>query len=212
MENRMSLLMDFRQLYKKYNLNISGIIHIGAHYGDELGDYIDHGVQNIILFEPLSNNFDKLRENCMDLNANIEAHNVALGSKEGNAIMYLSDNDTQSSSILKPKTHIKEMPWINFEGTEEVEVKTLDSYNIKGYNFINIDVQGYEMEVFKGGKNTLEGIDYIYSEVNKAELYEGCAQIGELDSFLGNYGFERVETYWPEDWYNWGDALYIKKK
>tara|TARA_S200000501_G_scaffold350227_1_gene367032 strand:- start:1164 stop:1790 length:627 start_codon:yes stop_codon:yes gene_type:complete len=208
----MSLLMDFRQLYKKYNLNITGIIHIGAHYGDELGDYIDHGVQNIILFEPLSNNFDKLRENCMDLNVNIEAHNVALGSKEGNATMYLSDNDTQSSSILKPKIHIKEMPWINFEGTEEVEVKTLDSYNIKGYNFINIDVQGYEMEVFKGGKNTLEGIDYIYSEVNKAELYEGCAQIGELDSFLGNYGFERVETYWPEDWYNWGDALYIKKK
>ena len=208
----MSLLMDFRQLYKKYNLNITGIIHIGAHYGDELGDYIDHGVQNIILFEPLSNNFDKLRENCMDLNANIEAHNVALGSKEGNATMYLSDNDTQSSSILKPKTQIKEMPWINFEGTEEVEAKTLDSYNIKGYNFINIDVQGYEMEVFKGGKNTLEGIDYIYSEVNKAELYEGCAQIGELDSFLGNYGFERVETYWPEDWYNWGDALYIKKK
>ena len=212
MGNRMSLLMDFRQLYKKYNLNITGIIHIGAHYGDELGDYIDHGVQNIILFEPLSNNFDKLRENCMDLNVNIEAHNVALGSKEGNATMYLSDNDTQSSSILKPKIHIKEMPWINFEGTEEVEVKTLDSYNIKGYNFINIDVQGYEMEVFKGGKNTLEGIDYIYSEVNKAELYEGCAQIGELDSFLGNYGFERVETYWPEDWYNWGDALYIKKK
>ena len=30
--------------------------------------------------------------------------------------------------------------------------------------------------------------------------------------FLDEYGFERVETYWPEDWYNWGDALYIKKK
>ena len=36
----MSLLMDFRKLYKKYNLNITGIIHIGAHYGDELDDYI----------------------------------------------------------------------------------------------------------------------------------------------------------------------------
>ena len=36
--------------------------------------------------------------------------------------------------------------------------------------------------------------------------------MSELDSFLGGYGFERVETYWPEDWYNWGDALYIKKK
>ena len=34
----------------------------------------------------------------------------------------------------------------------------------------------------------------------------------ESGTFLGGYGFERVETYWPEDWYNWGDALYIKKK
>jgi len=208
----MSLLMDFNKIFRKYNLNITGIIHIGAHYGDELNDYINNGVQDIILFEPLSNNFDRLRENCVDLNANIQAYNVALGSKDGTATMYLSDNDTQSSSILKPKTHIEEMPWIHFEGTEEVEVKTLDGYDIKGCNFINIDVQGYEMEVFRGGKKTLEGIDYIYSEVNKAELYEGCAQIGELDSFLGEYGFERVETYWPEDWYNWGDALYIKKK
>ena len=212
MENNMSLLMDFNKIFRKYNLNITGIIHIGAHYGDELNDYINNGVQDIVLFEPLSNNFDRLRENCVDLNANIQAYNVALGSKDGTATMYLSDNDTQSSSILKPKTHIKEMPWIHFEGTEDVEVKTLDGYDIKGCNFINIDVQGYEMEVFRGGKKTLEGIDYIYSEVNKAELYEGCAQIGELDSFLGEYGFERVETYWPEDWYNWGDALYIKKK
>ena len=146
------------------------------------------------------------------MNANIEGYQVALGSKEKKAIMYLSDNESQSSSILKPKTHIKEMPWIHFEGTEEVEVKTLDGYNIKGCNFINIDVQGYEMEVFKGGKKTLEEIDYVYSEVNKAELYEGCVQMSELDSFLGEYGFKRVETYWPENWYNWGDALYIKKK
>ena len=125
--------------------------------------------------------------------------------------MYLSDNDAQSSSILKPKDHIEEMPWIHFKGTEKVEVKTLDSFNITGYNFINIDVQGYEMEVFKGGMDTLKNIDYIYSEVNKGELYEGCAQIDELDNFLGEYGFERVETYWPETWYNWGDAFYLKK-
>jgi len=206
------MLINFNKIFKKYDLNITGIIHIGAHYGDELNDYISNGVQDIVLFEPLSNNFDKLRENCINLNANIQAYNVALGSKDGTATMYLSDNDAQSSSILKPKTHITEIPWVHFEGTEDVEVKTLDGYDIKGCNFINIDVQGYEMEVFMGGKKTLEGIDYVYSEVNKAELYEGCAQIGELDSFLGEYGFERVETYWPEDWYNWGDALYIKKK
>lgn len=208
----MAMLLDFPQIFRKYNLDITGIIHIGAHYGSEVNEYIKHGVQELVLFEPLSKNFEILENNCRDANANISAYNVALGSKEGTSTMYLSDNDAQSSSILKPKTHIEEMPWIHFKGTEEVEVHTLDSYNLEGYNFINIDVQGYELEVFRGGTKTLEKVDYIYSEVNKAELYEGCAQIDELDNFLGEYGFKRVETHWPETWYNWGDAFYVKEK
>ena len=77
---------------------------------------------------------------------------------------------------------------------------------------MNIDVQGYELEVFKGGKKTLEKIDYVYCEVNRGEMYEGNPLIEELDVHLGEYGFERVETHWPETWYKWGDALYIKNK
>jgi hypothetical protein len=77
------------------------------------------------------------------------------------------------------------------------------------YNFINIDVQGYELEVFKGSYKTLKNIDYIISEVNRAEVYENCPYVGELDSYLQNYNFTRVETNWAGD--TWGDAFYIKK-
>jgi hypothetical protein len=76
------------------------------------------------------------------------------------------------------------------------------------YNFINVDVQGYELEVFKGGSEFLNSIDYIMTEVNRAELYKGCARIEELDTFLSEYGFERVETTW--DGGTWGDAFYVK--
>ena len=103
-------------------------------------------------------------------------------------------------------------PDVSFEGTEDVEVDILDNYDIGNCNMINIDVQGYELEVFKGAKKTLKKIDYIYCEVNRDEVYEGNAMVGELDEFLGEYGFERVETKWPESYYTWGDALYIKKK
>jgi hypothetical protein len=34
------MLISFTQLRKKYNMNISGIIHIGAHYGEEISEYI----------------------------------------------------------------------------------------------------------------------------------------------------------------------------
>ena len=206
------MLINFTNLYRKYKMDVKGIVHIGAHYGEEIQEYVDNGIQKITVFEPLSGNFDILSERLKDVNADIDGYQVALGSKKGTATMYLSSNEAQSSSILKPKEHLEHHPDVSFDGTEEVEVETLDSYNIGGANFINIDVQGYELEVFKGAKKTLKKVDYIYCEVNRGEMYENNAMIEELDEYLGKYNFQRVETHWPETWYKWGDALYIKNK
>jgi len=206
------MLISFTNLRRKYNMSINGVVHIGAHYGEEIQEYVDNGIQKITVFEPLSKNFDVLSQRLQNVNADIQGYQVALGSKKGTATMYLSSNEAQSSSILKPKEHLEHHPDVSFDGTEEVEVDTLDTFDIGKSNFINIDVQGYELEVFKGGQKTLEQIDYVYCEVNRGEMYEGNPMVEELDEFLGEYGFQRVETHWPETWYKWGDALYIKKK
>ena len=206
------MLISFSSLKRKYKMDIKGVVHIGAHYGEEIQEYVDNGIQKITVFEPLSKNFEVLEQKLQNINADIQGYQVALGSEKGSAVMYLSSNEAQSSSILKPKEHLEHHPYVTFEGTEEVEVDVLDEYDISDANFMNIDVQGYELEVLKGGKKTLEGIDYVYCEVNRGEMYEGNAMIDEIDQYLGEYGFERVETHWPETWYKWGDALYIKNK
>lgn len=193
-------------------MNVKGVVHIGAHYGEEIQEYVDNGIQKITVFEPLSKNFEVLAERLQNVNADIQGYQVALGSQKGTATMYLSSNEAQSSSILKPKEHLEHHPDVSFDGTEEVEVSVLDEYDLGDANFINMDVQGYELEVLKGGKETLNNVDYVYCEVNRGEMYENNAMIGDIDEYLGEYGFERVETYWPETWYKWGDALYIKKK
>ena len=205
------MLLSFKDLVKKYNMHISGIIHVGAHYGEEVQDYIDEGVQDMILFEPLSENFDILKENVRDLNGNIEGYQVALGTqREGTTTMYVSDNEKQSSSILKPKVHLTHHPNVKFPTTEEVELATLDQYFCYNYNFINMDVQGYELEVLRGGLETLKQVDYVYCEVNRDEVYEHNAYVQEIDEFLSDYDMIRVETDWAGD--IWGDALYIKAK
>jgi len=202
------MLLSFTGLRKKYNMDVKGIIHVGAHYGEEISEYIENGIQDIVLFEPLSECFDVLAQKVMNLNANIEGHQVALGSAPGTAIMYLSDNEKQSSSILKPKVHLTHHPHVKFNGTEEVEVDLLDNFDTKDYNFLNMDVQGYELEVLKGSTETLKHVDYVYCEVNRDEVYEGNAYVEELDEFLSSYGMERVETSWDGE--IWGDALYLK--
>ena len=203
------MLLSFTGLRKKYNMDVKGIIHVGAHHGEELSEYVKNGIQDIVVFEPLSECFDVLAQKVMNLNANVEGHQVALGSAPGTATMYLSDNEKQSSSILKPKVHLTHHPHVKFDGTEEVEVDMLDNFDTKDYNFLNMDVQGYELEVLKGAKETLKHVDYVYCEVNRDEVYEGNAYVEELDEFLSAYGMERVETSWEGQ--IWGDALYIKK-
>ena len=191
-------------------MDIKGIIHIGGHYGEEITDYLREGIQNILVFEPLNENFDILTEKVKDLNANIEGYQVALGSKPGEYKMYVSDNEKQSSSILKPKVHLTHHPHVKFPSVETVEVHLLDDYNCYDYNFINMDVQGYELEVLRGGLETLKQVDYVYCEVNRDEVYEHNAYVQEIDEFLSDYDMIRVETDWAGD--IWGDALYIKSK
>jgi hypothetical protein len=61
---------------------------------------------------------------------------------------------------------------VKFPSQESVEVHLLDDYDCHNYNFINMDVQGYELEVLKGGAETLNHVDYVYCEVNRDEVYE----------------------------------------
>lgn len=208
------MLISLAELINKYEMKITGVIHVGAHYGEEIVDYLDNGIEEMILFEPLKNNYEILKQKAISVRdrlivGDIEIHNVALGPEETRTTMFVSSNEQQSSSILKPKQHLIQHPNVLFPTTEEVEVKTLDSFNTYEYNFLNMDVQGYELEVLKGSIYTLEQIEYVYCEVNRAEVYECNAFIEEIDEFLLSYNLHRVETDWSGE--IWGDALYIKR-
>ena len=204
------MVLDFDSLNEKYELKINGVLHIGAHHGQEYEMYKKYKISKCIFFEPVKNTFNVLLEKFAN-NDEIILINKALGNSIKDIDMFIETaNHGQSSSILKPKIHLTQYPYIKFNSTEKVSMITLDSYNPdKIYNFINIDVQGYELEVFKGAEKTLEQIDYIMTEVNKDEVYEKCAKIWELDSYLEKYGFVRVEEKWSGG--TWGDAFYIKK-
>jgi FkbM family methyltransferase len=189
-------------------MDIKGVIHIGAHHGQEHSLYKDNNVKNIVYFEPLSSNFNILKSN---VGEDAILYNCALGDTEGEVEMFVETaNRGQSSSVLEPELHKKQYPHIVFHNKETVSMKRLDDIGLPNeYNFINIDVQGYELEVFKGGSEYLKTIDYIITEVNRDEVYKNCPMVEDLDRFLSTYGFERVETTW--DGITWGDAFYVKK-
>lgn len=202
------MLVPLPKLIEDYNLNLRGVIHIGGHRGQEYPYYIGAGLKNIIFVEPHPTNFEILTGN---VGKECRLFQTALGNKEGEIEMFIEEaNQGQSNSCLEPNTHLLQYPQIKFLYTIDVPITKLDLLPFKraNYNFINIDVQGYEMEVFKGGVETLKTVDVIYSEVNRDELYKGCTHVEDLDKFLGDLGFKRVGTWW--EGVTWGDALYVR--
>lgn len=205
------MVFDLKQLITKYNMNVHNVIHIGGHHGHEVSLYKEINPNCAVeIFEPHPDTFSIMKNNISSF-SQVNCHNVALGPVESTMKLFVETaNNGQSNSLLKPKHHANQYPHIRFENTIEVFVKTLDSFELdKSYNFISIDVQGFELEVLKGATITLENVEYLISEVNNSELYENCCMIEELDSFLKQFGLHRVETDWIGG--TWGDALYIKQ-
>lgn len=204
-----NLSLDLEKLVQKYQVNIKGLIHVGAHYGQEYEIYQKLGIANLIFFEPLSQNFEILKTH---VGEKVKLFQKALGNENKKVKMYTeSANNGMSSSILKPQKHLEQYPEIVFDQEEFVDMVKLDDFltEKENYNFLTIDVQGYELEVLKGSQETLSNISGILTEVNRDELYENCVRVEQLDDFLENFNLVRVETNWEGG--TWGDAFYLKK-
>jgi FkbM family methyltransferase len=170
--------------------------------------------KNMMYFEPLLENYNIMLERLkFDKESNIQTFNFGLGNENTTKTFYVSSNEAASSSYLEPEKHLQLHPHVKFNRIiNNIPIKRLDDLelDLTNFNFINIDVQGAELDVFKGAEKTLENIDYIMSEINIDNVYKKCSKLWDLDEFLNKYKFKRVIT--SMDGILWGDAFYIKEK
>ena len=207
------MLIPFNQLPTK---NIKGIIHIGAHEVEELNQYVSAGITNVLWVEANPNK-QKLIEEKISSFPKMKLGQFAATFVSGGTGKLNISNNGQSSSLLNLGTHAQNYSDIKYIDKQEVPFMTIDDwiYNIgikqseNNYNFINLDIQGYELNALKGMKKQLQQVDYIYSEINTSEVYKKCAMVEEIDQFLLDFNFKRVATRLTD--YGWGDALYAKK-
>lgn len=192
-------------------MDIKNIIHVGGHFGQEVALYKEINPYGWVdIFEPHPETYGILCKNTA-IYSGIRCHNIALGPSTDRKQMFTETaNAGQSNSLLRPKHHTVQYPSIIFNSMVTVQVEQLDIFEFdETYTFMSLDVQGFELEVLKGATKTLDNIKYIISEVNNKELYEGCCMVEELDEFLNDFKFRRIDTIWEGG--TWGDGLYIKE-
>jgi FkbM family methyltransferase len=204
------MLVPVKELIQQFNVCPSGVLHVGAHLGEEASEYEKNSWTPVIWIEAQPELAKLLRCN---LDARIhKVINSCIYDLDGINISLNIASNTQSTSILSFGTHSEDYPTIKFTSSIKVKTQRLDSILSKETipNLVNLDIQGVELRALKSLGNLIDHVKYIYTEVNRKQVYKDCDLISEIDSYLKVRGFRRIETRWS--WKEgWGDALYLHK-
>jgi FkbM family methyltransferase len=169
-------------------LGIELVVDVGANEGQFGRELRREGYRGpIASFEPLREAFERLRS-AADVSWN--AYCVALGATPGKAVLHRSRNSWSSSLLPITAEHLDASPSASYVGTEEVEVRTLDSFELAGRMYLKIDAQGSESAILEGAARTLErAVVALELELSTTTLYEQQALVGDVLNDLHARGF-----------------------
>ncbi len=208
-------MIDLPEIFGDEHIFPKGVVHVGAHEGAEVELYLKLGFTKILLIEANPLHAENLVRKFANT-AEVKVVHCAATSEPGFLELNVTSGDGQSSSILALGKHSEIYPTIKVESRVKVLANTIDNIILENqlqfedYNFLNIDIQGAELLALTGAAKLLEHIDAINTEVNFAELYEGCAIFYDLEAFLLEKGMKRVCVTTP--WHKtWGDGFYTRK-
>jgi len=210
-----------QQLVRQFPLNVTGILHIGAHECEELKDYQAVGVDASKTYwvEAMSDKVALCKERYGKGTGNdngLHIYQAVVDETDGGSVTFNVTNNGQSSSILEFGSHSTSHPQVHVVEKVAMQTTRMDTLierehiPIASLNFINLDIQGVELRALKSMEKYLQHVQYIYTEVNTEEVYKGCNLIGEIDDYLRGFGFNRVAQHIYTQ-FGWGDAFYIKK-
>lgn len=235
--------MSFFLSTLKQNGHLDQVVMTICNVGSrKLSNNNDYGGQAWGLFAPNLTiyGFDADEDACNIANANIEARKVdwheehfpvVLSNIVGEATLYVTHNPMCSSlyppneSFLKRFDGMLELSGLDF--TIDLETTTLDSVfqtnNLNSIDFLQIDVQGADLQVLEGATNLLDqGILAIQVEVEFSHLYVNQPLFAEVDTFARKHGFMLFDldvSRWSRSpicsasrpgQILWGDAFYLR--
>jgi len=175
----------------------------------KLGESDDYGNQGWNYFAPklAIYGFDADADACDEANLDLDNRQInwterhiplAMGNAEKEATLYVT-NHPMCSSLYSPNEvflerfqHLSE--FMNLDFTVEIETTTLDSFceseDIQEVDFLQIDVQGADLQVLEGAsrllKNSVLGIKI---EVEPSPLYLHQPLFADVDTYLRSQEF-----------------------
>lgn len=134
---------------------------------------------------------------------NIKAHpnqrcyQEAIGRRTESRTVYIT-RDSMCTSLYMPNTRLikqyKNLDAMTLESTLEVTTIGLDEFaakeSIGPIDFLKSDIQGGELDAFKGGRKVLENVLFVVAEAMFSPLYWDVPLFGDVCKELMGQGFQ----------------------
>jgi FkbM family methyltransferase len=185
-----------KSIRERIIVNSGGVLHIGAHEGQEASMYANLVVR-VMWIEAIPEKYTVLTKNISKY-TNQKAKNILLGSKNTKEnIFYLSSNNKESSSIYNFGSDNSSKK-LRMNTSISIPMKKLQTVfspkTISLYPHWVIDVQGAELDVLKGAGKLLRFCHSLEVEVTSEDfdLYQGGSKKNEVINFLESHGFTNL--------------------
>jgi len=208
------MLIPFDSLFKKYQIQAGGVLHLGANLGQEAHAYAQQGIRRVIWVEALPVIYFQLVRATVAYPGST-CLCACVSDRDGDEVTFhVANNGGQSSSILEFGTHLVEHPSVQYIRDEKMVTTRVDTLlkakelSVGPDWFLNIDLQGAELLALKGMGDLIHRFRYAYIEVNVKALYQGCPMVREIDDYLRKFGLIGRETKMTGS--GWGDRFYMR--
>jgi FkbM family methyltransferase len=208
----------FRKFYRKkltYNLlniiskgfNIKNVYDVGAHKGLWSKSLKDHCLKNsnFFLFEANLDHEKDLREIGSPYFINLLSDNI----KE---VKFYNNNNTGDSYFMENTNEYEEKSFVK-KTTTTLDIIS-EKKNLPFPDLLKIDTQGSELDILKGGKETIKNCLLIYLECPIIDYNKNSPGLTEYINYLNLIGFipyDICEVHRIDEVLIQIDILFIKK-
>lgn len=174
--------------------SVQRIVIVGGCFGLEVKTFLSRYPRaEIHVFEPSQRHFPRLQATYAQ-EPRVRCHRFAVSDRCGSATFH--EGSLQGTGSLMPLCD-KSDPnaWVPFEAQEkfEVQLTTLDAFEPLRDLPIDLlwcDVQGAELQVLRGGEQTLARCQALFLEVANSKMtYQGQCRFAQLDQYAHEAGF-----------------------
>jgi FkbM family methyltransferase len=174
-----------------------GVIHVGAHTGQERVRYAQYRL-NVLWIEPIPEIFAALRENLAGFAAQRAVECLVTDKDGAEYEFHVTSNRGGSSSIFPLGRHKDIWPEVRETATLTLRSKTLptlladERIDARQYDALVMDTQGSELLVLEGAAPLLDRFKFVKTEVADFPAYEGGCQLKDIESLMQRFGFREL--------------------